>query len=180
MEKEDLNFFILKYLKKIAKQNETMWSVLKKKAEYRWNLTWEIFHAFSVLAPVWWSDLKSWSSNIFVELSDIFMQMWKVDISMINCGGWGDSPGGSVGKESTCDAEDAGLIYGMGRSPGIGNSNPLQYSCLGNPMDRGPWWATVHGVTRVGHDLATKPPLPPIVCVCVCSCVWLRIGVKFY
>ena len=90
---------------------------------------------------------------------------------MINCGGWGDSPGGSVGKESTCDAEDAGLIYGMERSPGIGNSNPLQYSCLGNPMDRGPWWATVLGVTRVGHDLATKPPLPPIVCVCVCSCV---------
>ena len=86
MEKGDLNFFILKYFKKIAKQNETMWSILKKKAEYKWKLTWEIFYAFSVLAPVWWSDLKSWSSNIFVELSDIFMQMWKVDIKVINCG----------------------------------------------------------------------------------------------
>ena len=43
------------------------------------------------------------------------------------------------------------------RSPGEGNGNPLQYSCLENPMDRGAWQATVHGVARVGHDLATKP-----------------------
>ena len=43
-------------------------------------------------------------------------------------------------------------------SPGEVNGNPLQYSCLGNPMDRGAWRATVHGVTRVGHDSATKPP----------------------
>ena len=41
---------------------------------------------------------------------------------------------------------------------GEGNGNPLQYSCLENPMDRGTWQATVHGITRVGHDLATKPP----------------------
>ena len=51
-----------------------------------------------------------------------------------------------------------GLIPGLGRSPGEGNGNPLQYSCLENPMDRGAWRATVHGVTRVGHDLVTKPP----------------------
>ena len=56
--------------------------------------------------------------------------------------------GGSAGKESTCKAEDigdAGWIPGSGRSPGAGNGNPLQYSCLGNPMDRRSWWATVHG-----------------------------------
>ena len=41
---------------------------------------------------------------------------------------------------------------------GEGNGNPLQCSCLGNPMDRGAWWATVHGVTSVGHNLAAKPP----------------------
>ena len=41
---------------------------------------------------------------------------------------------------------------------GEGNGNPFQYSCLENPMDRGAWQATVHGVTRIGHDLATKPP----------------------
>ena len=55
---------------------------------------------------------------------------------------------------------DPGLIPGSGRSPGEGNGNPLQYSCLGNSMDRGMWQATVHGVTRVGHDLVTKPPPP--------------------
>ena len=43
---------------------------------------------------------------------------------------------------------DVGLIPGSGRSPGEGNSNPFQYSCLGNPMDRGGWWAIVHGVAK--------------------------------
>ena len=61
-------------------------------------------------------------------------------------------------KETTCNAGDQGSISGSGRSPGEGNDNPLYYSCLGNPMDRGAWQAPVHGVTRVGHDLATKPP----------------------
>ena len=45
-----------------------------------------------------------------------------------------------------------------GRSHGEGNGNPLQYSCLENPMDRGAWWATIHGVASVRHDLVTKPP----------------------
>ena len=68
-----------------------------------------------------------------------------------------DFPGGSV-KESACSAEDPSSIPGSGRSSGEGNGNPLQYSCLDNPMDRGAWQATLHGVKRVGHDLATKPP----------------------
>ena len=55
------------------------------------------------------------------------------------------------------------MIPGSGRSPGEGNGNPLQYSYLENPMDRGTWLAAVYGVTRVGHDLATKPPPPPII-----------------
>ena len=70
---------------------------------------------------------------------------------------WG-FPGVSVGKESTCNAGDLALIPGSGRSPGEWNGNPLQYSCLGNPMDRGACWATVHGVTRVRRYLVTKPP----------------------
>ena len=60
------------------------------------------------------------------------------------------------GKESACQAGDIDSIPGPRRFPGEGNGNPLQYSCLGNPMGRGAWWATVHGVARVGHDLATK------------------------
>ena len=57
-------------------------------------------------------------------------------------------PGGSDGKESVCNEGDPGLIPGLGRSPGEVNSNPLQYSCLENSMDRGVWWATVHGVAK--------------------------------
>ena len=67
-------------------------------------------------------------------------------------------PCSSVGKESACNAGDPGSIPGLGRSPGEGNGNPFQYSCQENLMDRGAWRATVHGVARVGHDLATKPP----------------------
>ena len=68
---------------------------------------------------------------------------------------------GSVVKNPPAKVGDVGLIPGLGRSPEEGNGNPLQYSCLGNPMDRGTWQATVHGIARAGHDLATKPPLPP-------------------
>ena len=70
----------------------------------------------------------------------------------------GSFPYRSVGKESTCNAGDPGLIPALERAPGEGNGNPLQYSCLENPRDRGTWRAIVHGVTRVGHDLVTKPP----------------------
>ena len=60
-------------------------------------------------------------------------------------------PGGSVGKESACntgDTGDPGLSHGLGRVPGGGHGNRLQYSCLENPMDRGAWRAAVHGVTQ--------------------------------
>ena len=57
-------------------------------------------------------------------------------------------PGGSDGKASVCKAGDLGSIPGLGRPPGEGNDNPLQYSCLEKPMDGGAWWATVHGVAK--------------------------------
>ena len=57
-------------------------------------------------------------------------------------------PGGSDGKESACNVGDLGSIPGLGRSPGEGNGNPLQYPCLENPTDRGAWQATVHGITK--------------------------------
>ena len=56
-----------------------------------------------------------------------------------------DFPGGSDGEESACNAGDTGFIHGSGRSPGKGNSNPLQYYCLENSMDRETWWVTVNG-----------------------------------
>ena len=60
-------------------------------------------------------------------------------------------PDGSAGEESSCnsgDTRDAGSIPGLGRFPGEENGNPLQFSCLENSMDRGAWWATVHGVAK--------------------------------
>ena len=57
-------------------------------------------------------------------------------------------PGGSVVKNPPTNAGDMGLIPESGRSPGEGNGKPLQYSCLGNSMNRGVWWTTVHGVAK--------------------------------
>ena len=59
---------------------------------------------------------------------------------------------------NTEELRGVGSIPGLGKFPGRGNDNPLQYSCLENPMDRGAWRATVHVVKRVGHNLATEPP----------------------
>ena len=66
-------------------------------------------------------------------------------------------------KPSAYNAGDPGSVPGSGRSAGEGNGNPFQYSCLGKPIDREAWRATVHGVERVGHNLATK--LPPQVII---------------
>ena len=60
----------------------------------------------------------------------------------------------SVGKDSACNAGDLGSIPGSGRAPGEGHGNPLQYSCLENPMDRGAWQATVHGVAKSRTQLS--------------------------
>ena len=76
--------------------------------------------------------------NIYVLLNH-FVLYWKLIQGF---------PGSSKGKESACNVEDPGLIHGLGRSPGEGNGNPLQYCCRENPMDKRAWWATVHGVAK--------------------------------
>ena len=65
-------------------------------------------------------------------------------------------PGGSDSEESACDAGDLGLIPGSGRSPGEGHGNPLQYSCLENPMDRGARQAMVHTVAELDTTETTE------------------------
>ena len=74
--------------------------------------------------------------------------------SVAACIGWPISPGGSDGKESTCDAGDQGSIPESGRSPGEGIGDPLQCSCLENSMDRGARQATIHRVTKSRTQLS--------------------------
>ena len=75
---------------------------------------------------------------------------------LISCTPIQGFPGGSDGKESAWNAGDLGSIHGLRRSAGEGNGYPLQYSCLENPMDRGAWWATVHGVTKSRTWLSSR------------------------
>ena len=89
-------------------------------------------------------DVRNWSTHI----ADENVKWYSY---------FGGFPGTSIGKELACNAGDQGLSLGSGRSPGEGNCYPLQYSCLENPMDRGAWCAIVHEVTRIEHDLVTKP-----------------------
>ena len=84
------------------------------------------------------------SLSLFLRFKDSFFFLFLFCI----CGLLG-FPGGSDGKEPTCNAGELGSIPRLGRSPGGGNSSPLQYSSLGKPMDRGAWWPAVHGVTLI-------------------------------
>ena len=85
----------------------------------------------------------------------------KINIKMkVTPSQWG-FPSSSDGKAPACNAGDRGLILGLGRSPAEGNGNPVQYPCLVNPMDRGVWQATVHGVNKesdTSEQLTHKPP----------------------
>ena len=112
---------------------------------------------------IYTAPAESWDPcQVFLVGKSLFYSKHVLSTSYINTLGFPHSP---VGKESACHAGDLGLIPGSGWSPGKGNGNPLQYSCLENPMDRGAWQATIHGVARAGHDLVTKPPPPPHKCI---------------
>ena len=80
----------------------------------------------------------------------VFFSKYKTFLLPISCRTllYFSFPGGSVVKNLPARAGDMGLIHGLGRSPGEGNGNPLQYSCLENFMDRGAWWAAVHRITK--------------------------------
>ena len=92
------------------------------------------------------TQLEGLSKDIFSKLtSSCFLFNFLFYISF---------PAGSASKESACNAGDLGLIPGLGRSPGEGNGNPLQYSCLENSLDRGAWWATVYGVAKSQRRLS--------------------------
>ena len=92
---------------------------------------------------VWWMNRVTFVQDVYLILNK-FM----------------DFPRGSDGKVSAYNAGDLGSIPGWGRSPGEGNGNPLQDSCLENPMDGGAWWATVHGVAKSRTRLSDFPFFP--------------------
>ena len=78
------------------------------------------------------------------KISTVYLKWQNVDMVDYDTG----FPGISVVKNLPANARDIGSVPGLGISTGEGNGNPLQYSCLGNPVDRGAWWATVHGVAK--------------------------------
>ena len=84
-------------------------------------------------------------------------------------------PSGSDSEESACNAGDSGSVPELGRSPGEGNSYPLQYSCLENSMDRGARWTTVHGLTKAGHDWASNTNKGSVVaCIPAHHSLWFQ------
>ena len=92
--------------------------------------------------------MQNWNSreNIQIYITGIYtVHTRRIYVCVISDQGL---PGGSMVKNLPANAEDMGSVPGSGRSRGGGNGNPLQYSCLENPMDRGAWWATGHGVTK--------------------------------
>ena len=114
-----------------------------------WTATYQAPPSMGFSRQEYWSGLPlpspqrvrhNWAINIFMNVFTL-EKFNKLNI-------YGGFPGGSEVKASACNVGDLGLIPGLGRSPGEGNSNPFQYSCLENPMDGGAWWATVHGVAK--------------------------------
>ena len=89
---------------------------------------------------------KSSNQSILKEINPQWIGLSRLDIAE------GFFPGGSESEVSACSVGDLDSIPESGRSPGEGNGNPLQYSCLENPMGREAWWATVHGSQTVQHN----------------------------
>ena len=95
--------------------------------------------------------LELWDNSFLLHKPS---SLW--DFAMAALANWFGFPSNSETKESACNVGDMGSIPGLGRSPGGGHGNPLQYSCLENPMDRGAWWVQSTGSQRLGHDWASK------------------------
>ena len=118
-----------------------------------------------------WLTWHPWKIDLLPQSIKISPLPWKARKTWFVWPGSG-FPDGLDGKESACNAGDPGLISRSRRSPGERNSNPPQYSCLGNSMDRGAWWAIVHGVARVRHDWVTNRQCTN----CVACASYLRVS----
>ena len=95
-------------------------------------------------------------SQVFQQHRRAFTHSFSLCVSLSEIFSISSFPGGTTGKESTCQCRDMDLIPESGRPPGGGHGNPLQYSCLGNPTDRGAWWAPVHSISKSQTQLSTE------------------------
>ena len=140
------NIFISESLCCTAEIKHNTVSQLEFNKIKRWNSsdTRHINICVDLFQPFSSASQRSEAESEMVKMENSKNKTFKVEIS--NC--LRGFPGGSDGKESACRAGDLGLIPGSGRFLGGGNGNPLQYSCLKNPMDRRAWWATIHGVAQ--------------------------------
>ena len=124
-----------------------------------WNETHIIISPFHMYVTYLYKNLigttfgnkKKWHFSLYFPIVPIFYSKYVLIIL-------GDKgfPGGSDGKEPVCNTGDPCSIPGLGRSPGEGNGNPFQYSCLENPMDGAIWQSIVHGLQRVAHNWVTN------------------------
>ena len=99
-------------------------------------------------SPAVVAQIKHWTAKEILDQIFLFFSPNQLFLILLPHSDKRGFPGGSDGKESVYNAGDPGSNLGLGRSPGEGNGNPCQYSCLRNPMERGAWWATVHEVTK--------------------------------
>ena len=129
-------------------RNETYWCKVRGKPS-RWNK-----RKFPVISEQTEGSHQSYKS-IYVSLSCCMT-------SLPGCTGVKNLP---ANAGDTRDARDAGVIPGWGKSPGVGNGDPLQYSCLENSMGRGAWWATVHRVAKSWRQLSAHTCLLPVALV---------------
>ena len=126
---------------------------------------WEEGKPCNLIPPAWWVSLDaftvtceflySWSSFSADLINTLIFQGVLLKNIYMHIHAYICFPGSSEVKASASNAGDPGSIPGSGRSPGEGNGNPVQYSCLENPMDWGAWWAAVHGVTESDVTEAT-------------------------
>ena len=117
------------------------WIALKEKQKGLW-------HLFSTLYKALGYRLQHTSIVLYVPTKNYTKEELSWPFYYLHLKETERLPWRLIGKESTCQSQDTGLIPGSGRSPGEGNGNPFQYSCLGNPRDRGTWQATVHRITK--------------------------------
>ena len=118
----------------VADSAPAVFSAFRAHASFRVCLTLS-----SVLVEQFWPEGPGMKASLHI-LASFFVDKYYCQLHGL--------PWWLSGKEYACNAGDQGSISGSGRSPGEENGNPLQYSCLGNPMDRGAWWATIHGVAE--------------------------------